>query len=711
MINDMRIMTIILGIFLTLFLMVVVSAPVFADEDDAANQTAASSTTKTTNGTLTCAQGNCNACATQTISACGNQNAYAGECDYATACKNNPAGKYTCRSAQNPNGCSFDQYDCSQCNSSVATPNPAPASADEKNQCTADCGKCVKRYDYNLKVYTYDTCIDDKNQSNIDNPGSFCKSGATKFRCLASSNKNCVSDLEGSYSYTCSTQTSSTDTSPPKSAVTVTSASMNVNGSNVTLGANFAQKLEVPVADLTKESDTPVKIDVTYSDGSTKSFFLTFHYKPKIAAVPIDTKPTEQPKPGKPDERKPIQTPISNPVANPSFACLPNPGLPIKVPVLVLEYYPPDPKNSNLLDGDETGWKEGAQIDGRTIKFWEGKTLEMISKGLELINEATRYHGYKDSNAPQFLSYSVAERKKYYQPIPRGYAFLDQGKPRAYRPDYGSILRNLNICDYVDKNGVKEVWMYGYHADRPGIAGITPDESKMSSKYGDISNGLPKEESIPEKFRMPICKNSYVLYNFTYQPDGNPGNNLHNRMHQLDNIIPFAEGSTFWPMCVGKNCNNTKNSIYWGDFSEVPNEYTGLIRQDGSRVQDYRSSCGNTHITPNWTNTKAKYNVAGDTQEGHYDLNTMGEFNCETWQPDDSKTTYIKASCERWGCSDIGFYKWFMQNLPGYNNGIVYQGKSMRNWWEAMYDFNAFIDKGRSLFGDSIFCNSKTFQP
>jgi hypothetical protein len=36
--------------------------------------------------------------------------------------------------------------------------------------------------------------------------------------------------------------------------------------------------------------------------------------------------------------------------------------------------------------------------------------------------------------------------------------------------------------------------------------------------------------------------------------------------------------------------------------------------------------------------------------------------------------------------------------MPGYHNGIVYKGQRMRNWWEAMYDFDGFIDRGRSLY-------------
>lgn len=367
-------------------------------------------------------------------------------------------------------------------------------------------------------------------------------------------------------------------------------------------------------------------------------------------------------------------------------------SLPLNIPVLVLEYFPKDLNNPNLLDGVETGWRGDASIEGRTISFWEQKTDEMVDTAIPIINESTKYHGYKNSAAPQFLSYSVLERKKFYNPIPRGFplGIGPTGAPN-YRPDYNQILTRENICDWVDNKGVKEVWMYGYHSDI-----IVPDESRMSSKYGDISNSLPKEDSIPPRFKLPICQNSYVLYNFTYQPGGKDAvsNNIHNRLHQIENIIPFIENK--WPP-IGENRPNTNipGSTFWGDFSEYVQDYTNR--------NSYRSSCGNAHNTPNWSNRDTGY---------LYNLPDKRDFNCETWDPDDSKTTYINAGCERWGCTEIGYYKWWMQNIPGFNNGIKYQGQKMRNWWEAMYDFNAFVEKGRSLYGNSIFeCSDPSSTP
>jgi hypothetical protein len=52
-----------------------------------------------------------------------------------------------------------------------------------------------------------------------------------------------------------------------------------------------------------------------------------------------------------------------------------------------------------------------------------------------------------------------------------------------------------------------------------------------------------------------------------------------------------------------------------------------------------------------------------------------------------------------------------MQNIPGYNNCITYQGQNMRNWWDAMYDFNGFIDQGKTLYSSEQNCELATPAP
>lgn len=342
------------------------------------------------------------------------------------------------------------------------------------------------------------------------------------------------------------------------------------------------------------------------------------------------------------------------------------PTLPVRVPVLQLAYFPRNPNNPQYIDPVETGWSN------YTVAHMQAATQGMVDAAIPVISDATRFRGYKNPSAPCYLEYYVVDKREFFEKMPRGFCLgtNDNTHQPHYRPHYGQILRDLNICNYVDNLGVKEVWIYGYHSNY-----IVPDESKMSSRYGDVSNALPKDEYIPEEYRLPRCQNSYAMYNFTYQPGGRDtiGNTIHNRLHQLENVIFYAENQGYPP-----NDYNTRGSIFWDDFSVYGN---------AAAKPGYRSSCGNTHSPPNVIN------------EGYnYWSRQYRENNCETWHPDDSQTTYVNANCEQWGCSDVGFYKWFMQNAPGYNNGMVYQGKQMRNWWEAMRDFNRFIDERRSLW-------------
>ncbi len=319
---------------------------------------------------------------------------------------------------------------------------------------------------------------------------------------------------------------------------------------------------------------------------------------------------------------------------------------PVSVPILAMAFYPPSSSNPAYLDETETGLSNYLITDMRAY------VQQMVDEGTAFVSDATRYHGYKDSSAPVYLQYRMHSKIEYNYAIPRGYPL----SLSSYLWDLGSILRNVNICNYVDSLGIKEVWIYGYETNV-----MHPSESKMSSRYGDISNSYT-DEGLPTIYRLPRCTNSYVVYSFNYGRE--LATNIENRMHQIERVMGYIDYEMFWQ-----------------DFSE-----DAFFEQ----THDYLSSCGNAHYAPNWLDPITSGYV--------YNLTNYALSNCETWHPDDSQTTYISLNCTQWGCTNLGFFKWFMQNMPGKDNGIIYQGKKMRNWWEAMYDFNAYVDMGRGFF-------------
>lgn len=369
-----------------------------------------------------------------------------------------------------------------------------------------------------------------------------------------------------------------------------------------------------------------------------------------------------QPTAAQPAITIPTTAPPANQAAIPTSPSVPTEvqplTLPIEIPVLVIAYYPPAASDPEKMDSRET------DINASIADMQQYVTY-LVEEGARIAGEGTRFHGYKDPNAPQYLSYQVIERLEFFEPYPRGFP-LDN---TSYRPDYASILTEQNICDYVDRQGVREVWFYGYHSRY-----IVPDESRMASAYGDVSNAYPHEDGVSPQFRLPICQHTYVMYNFNYAREIET--NIHNRLHQIENVIFFIEGKGY-----PANENNVRGSLFWDDFS-----FWGYLGKEPG----YRASCGNTHSAPN--------SVADYT----YTSTEIKENNCETWHPDDAQTTYVLSGCEQWHCTEMDFYTWYMQNIPGFNNGIQYRGMWMRNWWDAMADFDSFLQAGRSLYSAAL---------
>ena len=91
-------------------------------------------------------------------------------------------------------------------------------------------------------------------------------------------------------------------------------------------------------------------------------------------------------------------------------------------------------------------------------------------------------------------------------------------------------------------------------------------------------------------------------------------------------------------------------------------------------------SCGWAHYPPVW---RWEYDWA---------CPDYGWTDCENWKPDGTgERVYI--NCERWGCNGEGFFTWWMQNIPGKDNDLYYNGKKLKNWWDFIGDWdNAILD-------------------
>jgi len=312
---------------------------------------------------------------------------------------------------------------------------------------------------------------------------------------------------------------------------------------------------------------------------------------------------------------------------------------PRKAPVKVLElkYFPLD-ANGNLDSVETRVTATLSQIRTKVSQLSSG-----LEQGMELASTYVKQQGIGG-----YLDYQKVASFEYLEAVPRSTQF----PPFA---NHFTMLNRVNICNYVDNLGVRDVWIWMYHTDV-----VAPNESNMSmgrvssswfnhGTYGDISNSYQQND-------LPVCNNTYVVYNFSYERQ--VAEAIHNYGHQQERLLNYADSTL---------------------FSQWVNPY-------GSGVGSTRA-CGNVHNPPNST---SDYNYANTT---------LVTSRCSDWRPDGTGATE-SVSCSKWTCtgdSQKAFLTWWFQRIPGRGTTLVRNGVRLRNWNEFLADFDKAIRDGRRL--------------
>ncbi|MGE0487964.1 MAG: hypothetical protein AB7S38_01985 [Vulcanimicrobiota bacterium] len=205
--------------------------------------------------------------------------------------------------------------------------------------------------------------------------------------------------------------------------------------------------------------------------------------------------------------------------------------------------------------------------------------------------------------------------------------------------DYHKILERANIRDYVMKKGVKEVWIWGYHSPQ-----LAPWESDLASVHGDISN------SDRDPADLPILPRSYTVFHYNYQRETSEA--VHDHIHQIEALMDHY-GHDLWARFVGK---------------------PGAWR------------CGNCHFPPN-----GRHDYDWANQE-------YVQSDIEDWRPE-GKGQMKRLNCDRWGGDSLRWFIYWMQSMPGAENGLVFGGKPLTNWWVYIGDYDAAVHHRVGLVG------------
>ena len=317
------------------------------------------------------------------------------------------------------------------------------------------------------------------------------------------------------------------------------------------------------------------------------------------------------------------------------------PKLPMEVPVLVIKYFP---VKGDRIDQTVTGdW-------GATLEETRAKTAKLTEEVIHTLQEGSRYHGYKDKQAKPSLAYRVVDTLEYLEPLP---TVAPRGK-RVPLTDYGQIMARVNVRKYVEEQGVKEVWLWGYHG---GVVGLW--ESNMAGPYGDISNSNrdPKD--------LPVLTKTYTVYHYNYQRGASEA--VEDHLHQIEAVLNFVDGRDRTPP------EQWPALLFWGKF--VGSDRTHKIVRPG---------CGWSHYPPN---ALADYDWADKRYV---------ETDIEDWRPDGSGRRQ-RINCDRWQGDSLKWFVYWMQNLPGADNGLTYNGRPLNNWWGFIGEFDAAMKNKLTL--------------
>jgi hypothetical protein len=267
------------------------------------------------------------------------------------------------------------------------------------------------------------------------------------------------------------------------------------------------------------------------------------------------------------------------------------------------------------------------------------------------LENGTRYKFYKNPSAQPAIKYVIANEVGILEEVPISNTQFDDD-PTTKIIDYNAILARQNICDLVENKGISEVWIWSYPGNNRGFF-----RSNFSSYYGDtsVSDMNPND--------MPICNKSYTVYTSYYGDDATEPLKSH--------VLQFQ--ALFY---------NLNSDLFWNKFVGFFHDEKWQGNWIGFTYQTRR--CGSVTWPPNSENENDWSNIKGMLSD------------CEDWVPD-GHGDVVNIDCYAWNCNAKDYYVYWMQNIPGKDNELIYNGSKLRNWWDFISDYDAAMKIKKDL--------------
>lgn len=343
------------------------------------------------------------------------------------------------------------------------------------------------------------------------------------------------------------------------------------------------------------------------------------------------------------------------------------------------------------------------------------KPMRLANDLIAALKESSRYHGYKDPNAPAFLEYSVwryvdlrdagatkgnsvrSPIKKHIEPphinCDYGGFFTEEFARHIGVRDPRNRERFLRLDELVDQGYVHEVW---FTAAPTGdfrcleCVELKPvyDEQfrRIPGRYVQAGNGGDEDQKWTGRSVRINCLNH----------DRGIGCGMENLGHSMEGIahskaIPYFT-KYFYEYAgfdLDKRYGLPMNSFYplWGEGKGIsypsPNVAVATDGEKTWRIENYIAAGGNVHFPPNGRSHYDQANAQPvlSTIEDWRIGSAGGKDEVKLW------SNAVLAQYEKVAPDCMG--KWLVywrQNMPGYRNRAKDdQGKPMKNWFVFLF--------------------------
>jgi len=429
---------------------------------------------------------------------------------------------------------------------------------------------------------------------------------------------------------------------------------------------SWGTETDVPLSDAVWSSSNPAVASVdsagnifTHNAGDV---VISASYGGQTATVGVNVLPIV---------RQPEFGPIDPYLATPAADAL------YEIPVLIIRYLPTtDGVNLDVSYAPDHWW-----LHEVTLEQMKSDILRNDRNIKFMMEERSRFRGYKNPDAIPSLGYRVVGYITVYEQTPPGEIFSDdQGYP-VYWPDFHQIFERFDIAHYVNDLGVQEIWFWNNQL-WPGNPSYDPQlhrpenfrgmwESNMASPVtGDISNSNRYEGD------LPVYNATYVLFDRNMRR--NP-QTLHIHGHQIEHML----------MHINRRQDGNID-LFWKQFVGADDQ-----------LQSITGRCGWTHMPPNTTQNYDYFNTTlVDSDIEDWTPTRIGQtklVNVDTWK--NLVYAFPEDIFDEGSRTEANWYIYWMQNMPGYGNTIDYgDNNRMTNWWLFTAKWDSVIHANMGLY-------------